>query len=149
MWFSARVAAWTVLIALQGLPTGAQAQPFEAPPSFEATQIPGIWPSGEGYTIKDPVRSDGLLRIYTLQTTYGNFTAHGDQMLRMRVNELSALHELDKIANSESYGKALVDAGLSPFKYAGRLITDPKKTVGDTFNGIGTMFGRFKADMSN
>ena len=84
------------------------------------------------------MRSDGLLRIYTLTTPYGEFTVHGDQMLRMRVNELAALHELEKIANSDSYGKALVDAGLSPFKYTGRLITDPKKTVGDTFSGIGT-----------
>ena len=78
------------------------------------------------------MRSDGLLRIYTLTTPYGEFTVHGDQMLRMRVNELAALHELEKIANSESYGKALVDAGLSPFRYTGRLIADPKKTVGDT-----------------
>ena len=79
------------------------------------------------------MRSDGLLRIYTLTTPYGEFDVHGDQMLRMRINELAALHELEKIANSESYGKALLDAGLSPFRYTGRLITDPKKTVGDTF----------------
>ena len=71
--------------------------------------------------------SDGLLRIYTLTTPYGEFTVHGDQMLRMRINELAALYELEKIANSESYGKALLDAGLSPFKYTGRLITDPKR----------------------
>ena len=59
------------------------------------------------------------------------------------------LHELEKIANSASYGKALVDAGLSPFRYTGRFIADPKKTVDDTFSGIGTMFGRIKADLSN
>jgi hypothetical protein len=70
-------------------------------------------------------------------------------MLRMRVNELAALHELEKIANSASYGKALVDAGLSPFRYTGRFIADPKKTVDDTFSGIGTMFGRIHADLSN
>ena len=125
------------------------AQPFEQPPTFRIEKIPGFWPSGDNYTIKNPVRSDGLLRIYTLATPYGEFAVHGDQMLRMRLNELAALHELEKIAGSESYGKALVDAGLSPFKYTGRLITDPKKTVGDTFSGIGTMFGRISADLSN
>ena len=112
-------------------------------------KIPGFWPSGDNYSIKNPVTSDGLLRIYTLTTPYGEFTVHGDQMLRMRVNELAALYELEKIANSESYGKALLDAGLSPFRYTGRLITDPKKTVGDTFSGIGTMFGRISSDLSN
>jgi hypothetical protein len=29
------------------------------------------------------------------------------------------------------------------------LIADPKKTVGDTFSGIGTMFGRISSDLSN
>jgi hypothetical protein len=125
------------------------AQPFEQPPTFRIEQIAGFFPSGDNYTIKNPVRSDGLLRIYTVATPYGEFTVHGDQLLRLRLNELAALHELEKIAGSESYGKALVDAGLSPFKYTGRLITDPKKTVGDTFSGINSMFGRISADLSN
>src|SRR6185295_16451909 len=77
------------------------------------------------------------------------FVVHGDQMLRMRLNELAALYELEKIASSESYGKALLDAGLSPFRYTGRLIADPKKTVGDTFSGIGTMFDRITSDIAN
>ncbi len=95
------------------------------------------------------MKSDGLLRIYTITTPYGEYTVQGDQMLRLRLSELAALHELEKIANSASYGKALVDAGLSPFRYTGRFITDPKKTVDDTFSGIGTMFGRIHADISN
>ena len=52
-------------------------------------KIPGFWPSGDNYTIKNPVRSDGLLRIYSLATPYGEFIVHGDQMLRMRLNELA------------------------------------------------------------
>jgi hypothetical protein len=141
-----RLAAFFVMTAL---PLQAQAQPFEQAPTFAIEKIPGFWPSGDNYSINNPVTSDGLLRIYTLTTPYGEFTVHGDQMLRMRVNELAALYELEKIANSESYGKALLDAGLSPFRYTGRLITDPKKTVDDTVSGIGTMFGRISADLSN
>ena len=38
---------------------------------------------------------------------------------------------------------------MSPLKYAGRLITDPKKTVGDTMSGIGTMVGRISSDIAN
>jgi hypothetical protein len=150
MLFSARaVVHAAALIAVTAMPLQALAQSFEAPPTFEIEKVPGFWPSGDNYTITNPVRSDGLLRIYTLTTPYGEFVVHGDQMLRMRVNELAALHELEKIANSASYGKALVDAGLSPFRYTGRFISDPKKTVDDTFSGIGTMFGRIKADLSN
>jgi hypothetical protein len=148
--FSAKTAIrFAAVFAVIAVPHQALAQPFERPPTFAIERIPGFWPSGDNYSIKNPVMSDGLLRIYTLDTPYGEFTVHGDQMLRMRINELAALHELEKIANSESYGKALLDAGLSPLKYAGRLITDPKKTVGDTFGGIGTMFGRISSDLSN
>ena len=150
MLFSAStVVRFAGLIAAMALPREALAQSFERPPSFEIEKIAGFWPTGDNYTIKNPVRSDGLLRIYTLTTPYGEFTVHGDQMLRMRLNELAALHELEKIANSESYGKSLVEAGLSPFRYTGRLIADPKKTVGDTFSGIGTMFGRISSDLAN
>ncbi len=148
--FAARAAmrAAVVLAALATAPA-VSAQQYERPPSFEIGKIRSFWPSGDNYTINNPVRSDGLLRTYTLTTPHGEFVAHGDQMLRMRVNELAALYELEKIANSESYGKALLDAGLSPLRYTGRLITDPGKTVGDTFSGIGTMFGRITADIAN
>ena len=147
---SAKAAACLVMLALaMAAPLEAMAQPFERPPTFAIEQVPGFFPSGDNYTIKNPVRSDGLLRLFTVTTPYGEYTVHGDQMLRMRLNELAALHELEKIAGSESYGKALLDAGLSPFRYTGRLITDPGKTVGDTFSGIGTMFGRISSDIAN
>ena len=148
--FSAKTAIrFAAFFAVTAIPLQAFAQPFEQAPTFVIEKIPGFWPSGDNYSIKNPVMSDGLLRIYTLTTPYGEFTVHGDQMLRMRVNELAALYVLEKIANSESYGKALLDAGLSPFRYTGRLITDPQKTVGDTMSGIGTMFGRISSDLSN
>ena len=150
MLLSARAAVRSaVFAAILGTTPAALAQPFELPPSFAIEKVPGFWPSGDNYTIRNPVRSDGMLRIYTLTTPYGEFVIHGDQMLRMRVNELAALHALEMIANSDSYGKALVEAGLSPLRYTGRLIADPGKTVGDTFSGIGAMFGRITSDIAN
>lgn len=150
MLFSARAAVCSAAVAaVVAMPPEVLARPFEPPPSFQIENVRGFWPSGDNYTIKNPVRSDGLLRIYTLATPYGEFVVHGDQMLRMRVNELAALHELEKIASSESYGKALLDAGLSPFKYTGRLITDPGKTVSNTLSGVGTMLDRFTSDLAN
>lgn len=148
--FLRAAAGSAALIAILAMPTAAPAQQqFERPPQFDINKVRGFWPSGDNYTIKNPVRSDGLLRVFTVETPYGVFTVHGDQMLRMRLNELAALHELDKITNSESYGKALLEAGLSPFKYTGKLITDPAKTVGDTFSGIGTMFDRITSGIAN
>ncbi len=90
------------------------AQTVEQPPSFNAAQIPGIKRVDDNYTIRNPVKSDGILRIYVLATPYGDITVQGDEMLRMRINELKALAALEKVSNSESFGKALAEAGLSP-----------------------------------
>jgi hypothetical protein len=130
-------------------PAAALAQSFERPPSFSAASIPGIKAGDESYSIKDPVRSDGLLRRYEVGTPYGDIAVQGDQMLRMRINELAALRELDKLSQSEAFSKALLDAGLSPLKYTGRLITNPGQTLNQTFSGIGSMFDRIGAGMNN
>lgn len=140
---------FVVFAAALAMAGAAQAQQSERPPTFDIGKVRGFFPTGDNYTIKNPVRSDGLLRVFTVETPYGVFTFHGDQMLRMRLNELAALHELDKISNSESYGKALLETGLSPLKYTGKLITNPGKTMSDTFSGIGTMFDRFSSDIGN
>src|SRR5690242_17820841 len=103
------------------LPGVSAAQQVEQPPSFNAAQISGIKRVGENYTIRNPVKSDGILRIYVLATPYGDITVQGDEMLRMRVNELKALAALEKVSTSESFGKALAEAGLGPIKFAGGL----------------------------
>jgi hypothetical protein len=136
------------LLAVLASPA-ALAQPYEHPPSFDINKVRGFFPSGDNYTIKNPVRGDGLFRVYSVETPYGTFVIHGDQMLRMRLNELTALNELDKLNNSESFGKALVEAGISPLKYTGKFIANPAKTMNDTFSGIGTMFGRIGSDIAN
>lgn len=130
-------------------PIVAKAQQVEAPPSFNAAQIHGIARVGVNYTIQSPVRSDGLMRVYRLKTPYGNITVHGDEMLHMRLNELHALALLEKVSNSESFGKALAQAGLNPLKYTGRLIANPIETIKDTFAGIGAMFGRIGSGIHN
>ncbi len=127
------------------LPVAASAQAVEAPPTFDAGKIAGIEPVGSNYTIENPVHSDGMLRVYDLTTPYGKFRVRGDAMMRMRANELRALAALEKVSNSDTFAKALAQAGLSPVKYTGKLITNPVGTVKDTFSGIGAMFDRFAA----
>jgi hypothetical protein len=125
------------------------AQTVEQPPSFNAAQIRGIKRVGENYTIRNPVKSDGILRVYVLATPYGDITVQGDEMVRMRINELNALAALEKVSNSESFGKALAEAGLSPLKFAGGLIINPVGTVQNTMSGVGNFFGRMGSDMNN
>lgn len=143
---AARIAA-PVLVLMT--PAGASAQKFEAPPSYNAAQIRGLDRVGENYTIRTPVRSDGLMRNYVLTTPYGELNVAGDAMLRMRLTELRALALLEKVSNSDTFGKSLVQAGLNPLKYTGKLITNPLGTIKDTFSGVGAMFGRIGSGISN
>jgi hypothetical protein len=136
-------------LALLLVPAAASAQPYERPPSFNAAQIPGIKRIGSNYTIENPVRSDGILRIYVLQTPYGKYTVQGDEMLRMRLNEFAALAALEKVSNSQSFAKALAEAGLSPLKFTGQLILNPIGTVQNTFAGVGAFFNRLGAGINN
>jgi hypothetical protein len=131
------------------LPVAASAQNFERPPIFNAAQISGINRVGANYSIENPVHSDGILRTYVLKTPYGKFAVTGDEMLRMRIHELDALARLEKVSESERFGQALAEAGISPLKFAGQLVTNPVGTVQNTFNGVGAFFNRLGAGMNH
>jgi hypothetical protein len=130
-------------------PAAIAAPAFEVPPSFNAAQIPDINRVGPNYTVESPVHSDGLLRDYVLTTPYGPLPVRGDAMLHMRINELVALSRMEQVSRSDTFARALVQAGLSPLEFTGKLIVNPVKTVGDTFAGIGGMFGRIGSGLHN
>ncbi len=140
------IAAGAIVVACSAVLLAAS---FERPRTFAISAIPGLKAADDNYTIAEPVRSDGLLRIYSLTTPYGDFSVHGDQMMRMRLVELAVLRELEKISGSETFSKSLVAAGLSPLKYTGRFIVNPGQTINETFTGIGSMFGRIGSSMNN
>jgi hypothetical protein len=56
---------------------------------------------------------------------------------------------LKKVSNSDSFGKALAQAGLSPVIFTGRLITNPIETIQNTFAGVGGFFGRVSSGVAN
>ena len=143
------ISAAAVAALLCLLPAVASAQTVEIPPSFGPAQIGGIPPKGSNYAIKFPVRSDGMLRNYVVTTPYGDYVVAGDDMMRMRVNELAALAALERVSNSNTFRDALVQAGLNPLKYTGKLITNPIGTVKDTLSGVGAMFDRIGAGLAS
>jgi hypothetical protein len=131
------------------LPAPALAQKVEQPPSFNAAQIAGIKRVGPNYTVRNPVRSDGLVRVYVLDTPYGEFTVHGDEMMHMRIREFEALAKLEHVTNSESFTQALAQAGISPLVFTGQMIANPVGTMQHTMQGVGAFFGRFGSGMQN
>lgn len=136
----------TVGLALAGSATGAQSEPA---PNFDPNRIPGIKAKGANYSIVNPVRSDGFLRVYRVKSPYGDFGVTSDAMMHVRQRELAAILELDKLNTSDAFNKALVEAGVAPIKFAGNLIINPIQTIGNTLGGIGNAMGQFGSGMAN
>src|SRR5262245_15513474 len=129
------------------LPAGAVE--IERPATFAPNKIPGIRASGPNYSILNPVRSDGFLRIYNVRSPYGDFTIVSDAMMQRRIRELNAIIELDKLTESDSFNKALAEAGLAPVKFAGELLVNPVQAIGNTLNGIGNQMSQFSSGLNN
>lgn len=138
------VAGGGLLLAASVLPAWS-----EPAPNFDPNRIPGIKAKGPNYSIVNPVRSDGFLRIYSVRSPYGDFGVSSDAMMQVRQRELAAIIELDKVNTSDAFNKALVEAGVAPIKFAGNLIINPLQTIGNTLGGIGNAMGQIGSGMSN
>ena len=148
----ASVIAGTRLVALAATMVAscsAMAAEIERPPSFDPSRLPGIRATGVNYTILNPVRSDGFLRVYTVKSPYGDFGVTSDAMMQVRMRELAAIHELDKVSQSEAFNRALGEAGLAPVKFAGQLIVNPVQAIGNTLAGIGNTMSQVGSGMNN
>src|SRR5262245_11175810 len=105
--------------------------------------------TGANYTVKPLVRSDGVMRIFDVDTPYGKFAFDGVEFTKLRLHELDAVAALEKMSQSEAFGQAFGRAALGPIKFGADLITNPADTVQRSLSGIGNMFDRVGAGLSN
>ena len=132
--------------ALAGL---AAAAVIEAPKAQTAQKYLGAKVSGPNYTVKPTVRSDGVMRIFEVDTSYGKFTFDGVEFTKLRLHELEAAAAIEKMSQSEAFGQAFGRAALGPIKFGADLITKPADTVERSLSGIGNMLDRVGAGLSN
>ena len=104
---------------------------------------------GENYEIVSPVRSDGLLQLFTVNSTYGRFTVAGRQLLNRRVNELSALANLERLNQTELFTQSLAKSAASPVRLGLDLLKNPFGTVEQTVSGVTEAFGKVTAGVAN
>ena len=81
---------------------------FAEQPSYETPQVlqandvvPGDLLKSDLYTIEDEVVTYGYTNTYQINSKFGIFTAHGNEMLLQRIQEIRAIQELNKIKNSK------------------------------------------------
>lgn len=122
---------------------------LELPKPEPAEKFLGNTVVGENYKVKPMVRSDGVMRIFDVDTSYGEFAFDGVEFAKLRLHELKATAALEKMSQSDEFGKAFGKAALGPIKFGADLITNPAGTVERSISGIGNMFDRVGAGLSN
>jgi hypothetical protein len=127
--------------------TGADA--LELPKPEPVEKYLGKAATGANYKVRPLVRSDGVMRIFDVDTPYGRFAFDGVEFTKLRLHELDAVAALEKMSQSEAFGQAFGRAALGPIKFGADLITNPAGTVERSLSGIGNMFDRVGAGLSN
>jgi hypothetical protein len=133
-----------VLASDAALPAGQ----YEAPPSFSASQVlrPELL-SSPNYRIGDRVGLENFQYAFKVDTKYGTFVIKGTDLLRVRAREIAATAKLEEVGGAETAVGSAGRTALKPVETAKDLITAPGRTIGDTFRGVGHIFGSAKAAM--
>jgi hypothetical protein len=135
-----------VIVAAIG--TSAPAGQYEQTPSFTASQVlpPNLLRSPY-YTVDNRVGLDNYQYVFTVSTQWGTFHIKGTTLLRVRAREMEATAKLAEIDTAGTVVNAAGRTALKPLGTAKGLITEPGKTITDTFKGVGNLFGSVGAAM--
>jgi hypothetical protein len=143
-------AAFFAGVALFAAPLSASlAASTEAPKTEGAERFLGPAVLGPNYRVKPRARSDGMMRIFNVETSYGAFQFDGVAFTKMRLRELDAVVALEKMSQSDEFAKAFGNAAISPLKFGANLITNPVDTINRSFSGVANMFDRAGASLGN
>jgi hypothetical protein len=126
--------------------TAAYAQaPFETPPVLPASELaPPYLLQGPMFTVDPQVPIVGMLGHFTIRSDVGTFEAHGREMLRIRVGELHAIAQLDRMRQSEVFLQAAAKAVARPVESAANMLLNPVETVKGVPGGVERFFGRLE-----
>jgi hypothetical protein len=104
--------------------------------------------TGSSYTVKPTAQSDGIMRMFEIDSTYGKFHLGGADFTRMRLREIEATATLEKMSQSEAWAKSFGRAAVAPVKFGVDLVTNPIDTFGRSMSGISNMFDRAGASLA-
>ncbi len=128
--------------ALLAGPALALSEQYETPPELDPAVVLDGKQLGPGYAVLAPVRSDGFLRIYQLQTDLGIERIEGDGLLKLRLAEIRVLVALEGLKKDAGFVEGLKQAAMKPVEFVESTVTDPVGTAKSTVSGVGRMFGR-------
>jgi hypothetical protein len=141
---AALMMAAAMLLPGSWLGAGAHAQSsFETPPILKASDLaPPDLLQGQTFVVDDQVPIQGMLGQFTIRSDVGTFEAHGRELLRVRVGELHALAQIERMSKSEEFLRAAGNAVSRPVESAANMLLHPVETVKGVPGGVERFFGR-------
>jgi hypothetical protein len=110
--------------------------PYEVPRVLVASQIlPPELSIGDNYSVSGRLATPrdavnyGFTNEFQIVSSFGNFEAHCEDMLRIRIQEIKAIGILREIKNAKAFDNALKKAGKSSYSGVIELILHPVDTV--------------------
>jgi hypothetical protein len=117
------------------LPTAAERRAtetagFELPPVHDARDLlPPELLEGPHHAVAEKVYTDGYSHVFTIVSDFGTFHARGDEMLRIRLDEIEALAAMREMGATKEFATAAAKAIASPFVATWNLITSPVDSI--------------------
>lgn len=116
---------------------------FEKPTILSASKLlPLHLLKGPHHKVAERVTSDGYFNNYRLESDFGVMIVEGRQLLEIRVGEMNALAELDKLSSSAVFtdaaykaGKGIITAPVRLVEKAAKTLSDPAK-LGNTLAAV-------------
>ena len=135
-----RTLAVTVALATAGTAAG---QSYETLGNLKASEFaPAALLKGPFHTVDENVTVAGAQPNFTIRSKYGTWEARGHEMLVIRVSELPAFEQLEKVSKTDEFMKSAGKAIAAPVKAVGAFVQNPVETTGSIFSGIGLMATR-------
>src|SRR5262245_51190754 len=122
---------FTLFIAASvvSITTTSRTDALELPKPQPVEKYLGKSAAGANHTVQPIVRSDGVMRIFDVDTPYGKFAFDGVEFTKLRLHELDAVPAIAKMSQSDAFGQAIARVALGPIKSGADLITQPAATV--------------------
>jgi len=113
-----------------------QAASYETTPTKAAVDLlPKELRSGPGYSVESPIKTDGFLGVYYVNTKFGRFQVRGRYALVSLIHELDALNQLEEFSDSKVFLDSAKEAGIgivtAPIRGVQAVygaVTEPSKT---------------------
>jgi len=97
---------------------------------------------GPLHSVAEPIPLDGFFGRFEIDSRFGKFRIASENMLAVRVRELTAIEALGEVDRSAAFQNALVSSAQAPAQFVGNAFNDPAATVESVTAGVGTVLGR-------